>query len=283
MRGMTAAPEPRGLYLNSMGKASGSALAVVGVALASAILLACGGGPAATYIPHDATLRALPLSFYPSSQRARPASAFVFFFGNDVGFWKPHRELAAALASDGYSVVGIDIRPVLASLPDREPARDSAFAARIMSIIVASRHELSADSVPLILAGHSLGAEIAIWTAAHVDIGRVTGVLAMSPRSRSHLRATLNDIANRGEPTDAESFDVGDAVRALPAPVRLAIVRGEHDKYATADSALISAGGARADRYVVPLAGHSLRNILIAGYVVSRALGWILQPLAARR
>ena len=30
----------------------------------------------------------------------------IFFFGNDVGFWAPHRELADYLAGEGYAVVG---------------------------------------------------------------------------------------------------------------------------------------------------------------------------------
>lgn len=39
--------------------------------------------------------------------------------------------------------------------------------AAIEPIIAHSRHELGGDAVPLIIAGHSLGAEIAIWTAAY--------------------------------------------------------------------------------------------------------------------
>ena len=242
-----------------------------------ATVLAAGcSGPAPPYTPHDPALRDLPLYFYPPHDATRPPRAFIFFFGNDVGFWQPHRELCAALADDGYAVTGMDVRKLIASLPDHEPARDSAFAARIAPIIERSRHELKADSLPVVLAGHSLGAEIAIWTASHTPISGLVGTLALSPGERGHLRITLADITNTAEPRGAESFAIADAVRALPSRTRVAIVRGSHDKYRAADSSLVAAGGARATLYLVPLAGHSLRNIIVARHIVRGALRWIL-------
>lgn len=243
---------------------------------AACVVVAACGGPPAPYTPRDPALRELPLYFYPSRDATRPARAFIFFFGNDVGFWQPHRELCAGLADDGYAVTGMDVRKLIASLPDHEPARDSAFAARIAPIIERSRRELKADSLPVVLAGHSLGAEIAIWTASHASISGLVGTLALSPGTRSHLRVTLADIANTAEPTNAESFAVADAIRALPSRTRVAIVRGSHDKFRSADSSLVAAGGARATLYLVPLAGHSLRNIIVARHVVRGALRWIL-------
>ena len=247
------------------------------VCVASLTTAGCSGPPA-PHVPHDAALRELPLYFYPPADSTISPRAFVFFFGNDVGFWDPHRKLAAALADDGFAVTGFDMRAMLDALPDSEPARDSIFGARIALIIAASRLELQADSAPLVLGGHSLGAEVALWTGAHVPVPRLAGVLAMSPGSRSHLRVTLSDLANGAEPDDAESFAVADAVRALPSGARAAIIRGKNDKYRFADSALVAAGGPRASRYVVPFAGHSLKRMIIAMPIVRRALDWILEP-----
>ncbi len=95
------------------------------IVLLPACLLAsaCGGGVAEpTYVPRDAALRALPLYFYPVADGGK-ARAFVFLFGNDVGFWKPHRELAAAMARQGYDVVGCDLKPLFATLPPDPAAR----------------------------------------------------------------------------------------------------------------------------------------------------------------
>ncbi len=61
------------------------------------------------YIPDNPELRRLPVYFYPASSAA-PAKAVIFFFGNDVGFWTPHRDLADFLSGQGYSVVGFDMR-----------------------------------------------------------------------------------------------------------------------------------------------------------------------------
>lgn len=244
-------------------------------------LIACSGGAEPTYVPRDATLRHLPLSFYRAANSAGAPRAFIFFFGNDVGFWRPQRNLAAAMANQGYDVVGFDMKPLLASLPDSAASRDSAFASRIEPLIAATRAEFGADTLPIIIAGHSLGAEVAIWTASHVAIPRLAGVLALSPGSRSHLRVSATDIVNGAEPKDAESFGVADAIAQLPKTARIALVRGENDKYRFADSALVAAGGTRIQRYLVRFAGHSLKRIVVARPVVRRALDWILEPATA--
>jgi len=205
-----------------------------------------------------------------------PPRAVVFFFGNDIGFWQPHRQLASSLASSQLAVAGFDMRSLLRSLPVGTAARDSAFAAAIEPLIARARHELGGDSVPLIIAGHSLGAEVAIWTAAHVCPPGVIGVLALSPGSRSHLRVSLSDIMNGPEPTGAESFSVAEAIGAVPQNERIAIVRGTRDDFARADSGLLAAGGRRIERYSVPLAGHSLKGIAMSSLATRFALDWLL-------
>lgn len=250
--------------------------------LASVALIACSSGPEPTYVPHDPALRELPLYFYRTADRTN-RRALIFFFGNDLGFRRPQRDLAVAMAGQGYDVVGFDMKPLLASLPDDPAARDTAFDSRIGPMIAAARHELGADALPIIIAGHSLGAEVAIWTAGNVAIPRLAGVLALSPGSRSHLRVSASDVLNGDEPSDAGSFVVADVIARLPDGARIALVRGENDRYRFADSALVAAGGVHIQRYLVRFAGHSLKRIIVARPVVRRALDWLVETRASAR
>jgi pimeloyl-ACP methyl ester carboxylesterase len=244
---------------------------------------ACENSDPPTRVAHDALLRAEPVFLYAPADSTRAPRAVVFFFGNDIGFWQPHRKLAAMLAASQFAVAGFDMRPLLRSLPDGITQRDSAFAARIEPIIARARHELGGDTVPLIIAGHSLGAEVAIWTAAHVCPPATAGVLALSPGSRSHLRVAMSDIMNGPEPTGPESFSVPAAVAGIPPDERIAIIRGMRDDYVKADPALLAAGGDRIERYEIPFSGHSLKQLTMAGFQVRRALDWILGDMKARR
>ena len=239
-------------------------------------LVGCEGNDSPTRVPRDPNLRG-QVFLYSAADSTRPPRAVIFFFGNDIGFWRPHRALAASLARSQYAVAGFDMRSLLARLPDRGAKRDSAFIAAIEPIIARSRHELGADSVPLIIAGHSLGAEIAIWTAAHACQPDVVGVLAMSPGSRSHLRVSVSDIMNGPEPTEPGSFSVADAVGEVPADERIAIIRGTKDKLTSADAALMAAGRDRIQRFSVFLAGHSLKGLTMAGFETHRAVDWLLE------
>jgi pimeloyl-ACP methyl ester carboxylesterase len=243
----------------------------------------CGGGDRPTLAAQDPLLRAQPVFLYGAADTTRPPRAVIFFFGNDIGFWQPHRQLAASLARSQYAVAGFDIRPLLRSLPAGGPTRDSAFIAAIEPIIARSRHELGADSTPLIIAGHSLGAEIAIWTAAHACAPGVAGVLAMSPGSRSHLRVSVSDIMNGPEPTEPGSFAVADAIGEVPGDERIAVIRGTKDKLTRVDPALMAAGGDRIERFSVLLAGHSLKGLTMAAFETHRAVDWILEQARTSR
>ena len=243
-------------------------------AISLAAVAGCTDGDSPPHIARDPGLRDLYL--YDAGDSARPARALVFFLGNDVGFWEPHRRLAVSLTRAQYAVAGVDIKSILRTLPDCEPERDSAFTDTIRTLIQRTRRELGADSVPLIIAGHSLGAELAIWIAANVQVSGTIGVLAMSPGTRSHLRVSVSDIMNGPEPTGPDSFSVADEIRLLPAGERLAIVRGTHDKYSAGDSSLVASGGTRANRFLVPFAGHSLKRIATASFETRRALEWLI-------
>ncbi len=250
----------------------GSALAGVAALAALAALRVFDdgmGGAPPNYRARNAALRLAPLRFY----RAEHPTALVWFFGNDVGFWGAQQRLARSLSERGYDVVGMDIRTWFAQRPP-ETVADRAAVLRIAlrNLQLVAARELGDTTLPLVLAGHSLGAELALWQAATGNPRKLAGVVAISPGARSHLRVTALDLANK-EPSEPGSFAVDSMVRAVPPGVRVAIVRGSGDPLQGADVALVLA---RPDlhRVVIPLAGHSMRHLLIAGPMIAHAIDW---------
>lgn len=246
--------------------------------LALMLLGACVRGPTVPYEPRDRWLKEQPLFFYPA--RRQPARAFVFFIGNDIGFWKPHAELAVRLSQDGYDVVGFDFKKFISKLPSSEPARDSSFAASIVGLIARARADLQADSLPAIVGGHSSGAEIALWIASRRPPPGLVGVLAVSPRSMGHLFVTPLDVLNK-EASGPWAFSTIDATARVAPAVRIALVRGGHDPLRRYDSAFAVAGGPRFQYYDVPLAGHSMRKLLIAGPIIENAVSYLVSQTPA--
>jgi pimeloyl-ACP methyl ester carboxylesterase len=234
----------------------------------------CESGPTVPYVPRDVSLRGEPLLFYPARGHAR---AFIVFLGNDVGFWKPHEELAWRLAENGYDVVGLDVKKYLARLPEAEPERDSSFAASIGPLISRARAELGADSMPVVVGGHSFGAEVAFWIALHRPPPKLVGVLAMSPRSTGHLVVTPFDLLNH-EASGPYSFSTINAATDIASGVRIALVRGASDPFRRHDADFIAAGGPRLRYYQIPFANHSLRKLLIAGPIIEHAVEFLVEP-----
>ena len=231
----------------------------------------------AEVVVRDDSLRGLPLYFY---RAASPLSdhprAMLFFFGNDVGFWQAHEAIAEREADAGIAVAGFDVRKWMQSIPDDSAHRWQAFTHTLPNLIQRARHELSADCAPLVLGGHSLGAELALWTAAYDSLPDVAGVLALGPGERGHLRVTVGDMAEL-EPTEAGSFALADVIARIPLRERIAIVRGASDPLGHADVEFARRGGDRLNRFVIPLAGHSLRRLIIAGPRISSALEFLLR------
>ncbi|MGZ3465529.1 MAG: alpha/beta hydrolase [Gemmatimonadaceae bacterium] len=236
-------------------------------------LFALGCTPAhSVYIPRDPELQREPLYFYPAVPRSSHPKAGVFFLGNDLGFWEPHQKLAERLASDGYAVVGFDVKKFLDRLPDSALLRDSILVHDIPRLIKRSLHELGADSAPIVLAGHSFGADIALWTEANARPPGVVGVVALGPTKRDHPTVTLMDKMNSGEPTEPGSFAIDEQIRNSPKSVRIAVLRGASDKERTSDAAFIAAGGNRMTYTVIPFAAHSLKSLIIAGPMIEHEI-----------
>lgn len=241
--------------------------------IAVVALLSVGCAPAhSAYIPRDPNLLRQPLFFYPSEGSAKRPRAGVFFLGNDLGFWGPHQRLAELLASKGYAVVGFDVKKFLDRLPDSALLRDSVLARDMPVLIRRSLHELGADSVPIIIGGHSFGADLALWIEANTRLPGVIGVLALGPTRRDHPTVTLNDKMNIGEPTEPGSFSIAEQIRNTPPGVRIALLRGASDRERESDREFIEAGGSRLSYTVIPFAAHSLKSLIIAGPMIERAL-----------
>ena len=173
-----------------------AAISLCSFLLLPALISACFRPSPAPYTPRDPALAGFPLFFYPSAVASAPAKAFVFFVGNDIGFWGAHQDLAKRLAGAGYHVVGFDTKLFFSRLPADTAARARMFADSVTVMIALARRELGADSIPVVLGGHSLGAEVAGWIAVHAPPPRLAGVLLISARGRGHLQATLSDIAS---------------------------------------------------------------------------------------
>ena len=230
------------------------------------------GHPSAL-VPADASLRRDWLYFYPQHTN-EAARAIVILFGNDIAFWAPHQDLAWRLADDGNAVVGIDLRRFLNTLPPDEPQRDSAVGVAMPELIAKARHALGGDSLPLVVGGHSFGAELAFWIAVHHPPPHLVGVLALNTRASGHLFITARDWMNE-EASGPWSFSVIDLIRQTDPRVRIALVRGENDIFRKHDTDLVAAGGVRLKRFVIPFATHSLTTMLVAAPIVSRAVRYI--------
>ncbi len=229
-------------------------------------------GAPPNYVARDPVLRAAALRVY----RADSARALVWFFGNDIGFWGAQQRLAAALADRGVDVVGVDLRAWFASRPhESAAARARAFRLGMRDLMQRAARELGDSASPVLLAGHSVGAEVALWLAASDPPARLSGVVAISPGSRGHLKVSASDLAF-GEPTEPGSFAVDSVLRAIGADVRVALVRGANDRLRSVDSLLLAARpGLR--HVVIPLASHSMKRLVIAGPMIEGAVGWALE------
>jgi len=246
-----------------------------------AVLLgaACSGATT-SYVPRDPMLRGSPLYYYRPRGGVTPR-ALLFFFGNDVAFWEAHQRLAERLAARGYDVVGFDVRRYFYTVSDTGAARTARVASDIDTLLAHVRRELGDTRIPVVLGGHSLGADQAAWVAANAPPPGLIGVLMVSPTARSHLYATFEDRANLGESTEPGSFSAAELVRRLRRAVRVAVIRGGHDPYRSSDSAILAAGAGHVTYSNVPFAGHSMHSLIIAAPIIGRALDRITDGASA--
>ena len=254
-----------------------------------------GSTAPSTYAAQNSLLRDKSILLFTPDSGYGPSRAIIVFFGNASGFSAAHRQLAAGLAGDGYVVVGVDVRVLLANLSGDSRTREEVAALRVDSLIGSSHQEFDswptknsrnvsdasshAPRKPMLLMGHALGAEFALWTAAHVSDESLKGVVAIAPTSHSALSVTQPANILVGNSDSTAAFSVADVVRAavnLHPQMRVAFLRGSNDLSPAADTALLRAGGSHMRRFGVPMAGRSMRRIAFPSLIVRRSINWIL-------
>ena len=154
--------------------------------------------------------------------------------------------------------------------------REKTVGSALIDLMRESLQEFQGNKLPLILIGHSLGAEVGIWAGARISDPKITAIIAMAPGGRGHLTITPSDYLSSSLPSGPDSYSMADQVKVSRPDLRIALVRGAGDKYGEADPAILAAGGSRVKKFEIPFAGHSLKKILIARYVVRDAISWAI-------
>ena len=124
--------------------------------------------------------------------------------------------------------------------------------------------------------------EVAFWVGLHVPPPKLVGVLSLNSRSTGHLFITPADWMNR-EASGPYSFSAVQAAKEIDPRVRIALVRSGKDPFRAHDPEFVAAGGARLERFVIPLASHSMTTMLTAGPIISRAVRFLLDSTSKRQ
>lgn len=191
--------------------------------------------------------------YYPAAD----ARALVLFLHG--GYWRAAydrshaRPLAGALAGAGYAVLLVEYR--------RVGQAGGGYPGTLEDVATAMDTLVGAD-LPLLLAGHSAGGQLALWAATRQS-ERLRGVLALAPVADLRLGVKLRlgdgaiDAFLGGSPTDVpERYAVADPA-GLPAPnVPVTILHGDADDVVDPDVSRSYAADGRATLTLLPGADH---------------------------
>jgi CheY-like chemotaxis protein len=87
--------------------------------------------------------------------------------------------------------------------------------------------------------------------------------------------------SRRSSPLTVQGL-AGLARKEIDPRVRIALVRSSKDPFRVHDPEFVAAGGARLERFVIPLATHSMTTMLTAGPIISRAVRFLLDTTPRR-
>jgi acetyl esterase/lipase len=164
-----------------------------------------------------------------------PKGVVVFVHG---GFWRAlydrvhARPLAAALAADGYVVANVEFRRV-GHEGGGWPGTLNDVVDAVTNVPDLVGHELGKP----VLAGHSAGGHLALWTAHRLGPDAVGGVLALAPavdlvrmQQAGVGGGAVADLLD-GEPDAApDRYGQADPYRNLPIGVPMTVVHGRADQ-----------------------------------------------------
>lgn len=251
------------------------------VALTGALLLAPQLA-AAESVPITIRGKALTLDYYAPPRGATPRGT-VFMGSGDVGWVGLATDLAQFLSREGYAVVGINVRQYLAAFTSgkahvdtNQVPGDYAAIAQLMR----DRHTLFE---PVIVAGVSEGAALAVLAGADEANHRwITGVLTMGLPPTAELAWRWTDVTSwitKHDPDEPE-FEPKRFIAAV-SPLPIWMIQSRRDEYvAEADFRAFEATARPPKRLIVIDANNhrftdrlpELRQQVLAG------LAWIVNP-----
>jgi len=138
------------------------------------------------------TMDAMPLTLIPSSKRNK--LPLVFFISGDGGWTSFDHNLAIAMASKGFSVIGLDAQKYFWNAKTPEGS-----AAAICKVI--SNYQKHWNKQAIILSGYSFGASVIPFIANRLPDNMkaaVRSVVLLSPDERADFEIHLLDMFNMG-------------------------------------------------------------------------------------
>ena len=250
------------------------------VALCLAGALVTSGAAASEKIPATIRGKTFVLELY-RPNRSTPKGTILMGSG-DVGWVGLAVDLAGFLSGQGYAVVGINSRQYLATFsagashvtPDQVAADYNAIVQRLRD-----RQTLWA---PVVVAGVSEGAALAVLAGAKVNHLWVAGVMTIGLPPSAELAWRWKDVlawvtkSNASEP----SFEPKDFIAGI-SPVPLWMIQSTRDEYVTeADYRAIESAARPPKQLVLIDAGNHRftdRRPVLRQHVVA-GLEWIRNP-----
>jgi type IV secretory pathway VirJ component len=198
------------------------------------VLLIAWGASASEKLPITIRGKTLTLELYAPPGGAPPKGTVLMGSG-DVGWVGLGVDLSELLSKEGYFVVGVNVRQYLASFTsgaahvtiDQVPADYGA--------IVQLLRDLHRLTPPVVVAGVSEGAALAVLAgAAPTNRAWLTGVITMGLPPNAELAWRWSDVASWITKRDADepSFEPAQIVGRV-SPVPLWMIQSTKDEYVT--------------------------------------------------
>ncbi len=251
---------------------------LIGLCLAGALV--ASGAAAGEKVPVTIRGKAFVLELYRPGQAAPKGT--ILMGSGDVGWVGLAVDLAGFLSDQGYAVVGINSRQYLATFTSRASHVTPEQVAGDYDAIVQRLRDRRTLWAPVVVAGVSEGAALAVLAGAKANHAWVQGVMTIGLPPSAELAWRWKDVlawvtkGNAAEP----SFEPKDFIGGV-SPVPLWMIQSTRDEYVTeADYRAIETAARPPKRLVlVDAANHRFtdRRPVLRQHVVA-GLAWIQNP-----
>jgi type IV secretory pathway VirJ component len=224
--------------------------------------------------------KALSLELYRPAAAAPKAT--VLIAGGDVGWVGLAVDLAGFLSERGYAVVGINTRQYLAAFTAGADHVTTSQITGDYGTIVQALRDRGVVRDPIVVAGVSEGAALAVLAGAPSNHAWVKGVITIGLPPTAELAWRWKDALSWVTKKDAEepSFAPREFVGAI-APVPLWMIQSTKDEYVTEADFRAIEGAARAPKrlVLVDASNHRFtdRLPLLRQHVLD-GLDWVRDP-----